>query len=487
LTATTYTNGDIIGVAILSDGKFFISKNGTYINDTSGNQGNPSTGANPIATIDLTEGDWVPYVGYASTFNINFGQDSSFGGRETRGTNQDANGIGNFKYAVPTNCLALCSSNMAEPAIGPNSATQADDHFNTVLYTGNGSTQSITGVGFKPDWIWKKSRSNVVHHTVTDVLRGVVKDLFTSSTSVESNDTNGVTAFNSDGFSLGSSTNHNVNAQTYVAWNWKAGGDPADVSGNFIRDGVAFTPSHGTINANKISANTTSGFSIVEFTSTVSGNTSESDAPHTVAHGLGKVPEWVIIKDRDGGSFPHWNVWHQDYQPDTTYLNYHFIGLQTTAAANNAGWTRADTGMTTNLFCLPTYQYTENGKSYIAYIFNSVEGYSKFGGYITNNNNDTTNVFVYTGFRPAFVLVKYAEGSQEWAIIDNKRDTTNDNASNILYPNYANAESADGSNKIDLLSNGFKINSTASFGYLAGVAYIYAAFAEVPFKYANAR
>ena len=224
----------------------------------------------------------------------------------------------------------------------------------------------------------------------------------------------------------------------------------------------------------------------MEFTSTVSSDVGETGTPTTVAHGLGKVPEWVIIKDRDGGSYPHWNVWHQDYQPDTTYLNYHFIGLQSTAAANNAGWTRADTGMTTNLFNLPRYQYTENGKSYIAYVFSGIPGYSKFGGYIANNNDNTTNVFVYTGFRPAFVLVKYAEGSQEWAIIDNKRDTTNDNASNILYPNYTNAESADGSNKIDLLSNGFKINSTSSFGYLTG-AYIYAAFAEVPFKYANAR
>ena len=484
---STYSAGDIVGVAILSDGKTFFHKNGTYLDDASGNVGNPSTGANPVGTIDLTEGDWVPYVGYASTFNINFGQDGTFGGRETSGNYQDANGIGDFKYAVPTNCLALCASNMAEPAIGPNSATQADDHFNTVLFSGNGSAASVTGVGFKPDWIWAKNRTNAYGHGLWDVLRGVNSELQSNSTAVEITTANRLVSFDADGFSYGDQSNLYVNSTNSVAWNWKAGGDPGNVSGNFIRDGAAFTPSHGTINANKISANTTSGFSIVEFTSTVTGSTSESAAPHTVAHGLGKVPEWVIIKDRDGGSYPHWNVWHQDYQPDTTHLNYHFIGLQSTAAANNAGWSRADTGMTTNLFSIPLYQYTENGKSYIAYVFSGIPGYSKFGGYLPNNNNDTTNIFVYTGFRPAFLLVKYAEGTQEWAIIDNKRDTNNDNATNVLYPNYSNAESADGSNKIDLLSNGFKINSTGSFGYLAGVAYIYAAFAEVPFKYANAR
>ena len=486
LTATTYTNGDIIGVAILSDGKFFISKNGTYINDTSGNTGNPSTGANPLATIDLTKDHWVPYVGYNSSFSINFGQDSSFGGRETRGSNQDANGIGNFKYAVPTNCLALCASNMAEPDIGPNSATQTDDHFNTVLWTATGSRHVITGVGFKPDWVWGKKRSNADAHAVVDVLRGPTKELATNSTAVEATNANGVESFDADGFTLvgsgsGSGVWNGNSGHTHVAWNWKAGGDPADVSGNFIRDGVAFTPSHGTITANKITVNTTAGFAITEFTSNVSGDVGESGSPTTVAHGLGKVPEWVIIKDRDGGSYPHWNVWHPGYQPDTTHLNYQFIGLQNTNAANNAGWTRADTGMTTNLFCTPRYQYTENGKSYIAYVFTGIEGYSKFGSY--NANGATDGPMVYTGFRPAWVIIKRADGTSSWWMQDTKRSTSNV-ADEYLIADGTQAEST--YTALDFISNGFKIRQASSSSFNSGDL-IYAAFAEAPFKYANAR
>ena len=490
---STYSNGDIVGVAILSDGKTFFHKNGTYLDDSSGNVCNPSTGANPIGTIDLTEGDWLPYVGYNSTFTVNFGQDDTFGGQESSGGNSDANDIGRFKYAVPTNCLALCTSNMVEPAIGPNSNTQADDHFNTLLYTGNSTNnRAITGLGFQPDWVWIKKRNGTMSHFVVDSSRGLAsngsgngnfRQLATNATYHEEDTSNntsdgGMASFDADGFTLGKGSNdanadsayqrNNANSSTYVAWNWKAnGGTKTTVSIDDISSGV---PSI----ASEVQANTKAGFSIVLYTGTGASS-------GTIAHGLGAVPKQIWVKNRDEAY--NWKVYHAENTsaPETDYLV-----LDTTDATVDSATHWNDTAPDANVFTIGSSNgLIKNTNKYVAYCFAEIEGYSKFGSY-TSNNSSTDNAFVYTGFRPAFLLVKMTPSNTEWVMMDNKKSSS-DGGNPIdkgQYPNYTNAEY--NGNKVDFLSNGFKVRDTSGVGYSTRNV-IYMAFAETPFKFANAR
>ena len=242
------TNNAVIGFAVKSDGKFFISVDGTFSTNADGNTQNPVTGANPMGTID-TDIDFFLHAGNISVFQANFGQDSTFGGNETATTNADANGIGAFHTAPPTGYLALCSANMAEPTISPNSTSQADDYFNTVLYTGNSTNNhAITGVGFKPDWVWIKKRNEASSHFVVDSSRGLANEddgngnarqLATNATYAEGDTGNntgdgGMASFDSDGFTLGKGSydanadsayqRNNSNNDTFVAWNWLANG-----------------------------------------------------------------------------------------------------------------------------------------------------------------------------------------------------------------------------------------------------------------------
>ena len=458
LTANTaFSNGDVAGIAILSDGKFFCHRNGTYLQNADGNVGNPSTGANPIATIDLTLGDWVAYVGYNSSFSINFGQDGSFSGNETSGGYQDANGIGDFMFAVPTNCLAICTSNMAEPTISPNAGTQADEYFNTVLYTGNGGTQSITGFGFQPDFIWDKSRSNADSHSLVDSVRGVGKYLRTNLTSAEVIDASILTSFDSDGVTVGD-INGNASGSSSVMWGWKAGG-------------TAVSNTDGSITSS-VSANTDAGFSIVSYTGTGSGA--------TVGHGLGVVPQMFIVKSRD--SAESWLVYHHKNTsaPETDALQLNL----TSATVDTAGaWN--DTAPTSTVFSVGSGNASnKSGDDFIAYVFAEIEGYSKFGSYTGNGSSDGT--FVYTGFRPAFVMLKRSDGTSSWSIRDNTRNDENP-ADLELRADSSVAEYTESGGGVDLLSNGFKCRTTTGGNNASGGTYIYMAFAEQPFRYANAR
>tara|TARA_R100000742_G_C4276640_1_gene97868 strand:+ start:16 stop:2553 length:2538 start_codon:yes stop_codon:yes gene_type:complete len=488
-TYGTFSSGNILGMSYdSSNGQFKL-----YKDDGSGGKtllGTITESAYIGKDICFSHLSSIATGGSSGVFN--FGQDSTFSGNETAKGNTDGNGYGDFYMPVPDGFLALCSANLPEPTISPNSTTQAADYFNTKIYTGNGypasGTQSITGVGFQSDFTWIKNRDrSSYNHYVFDSIRGATKALRANLTNAENTESTSLTSFDSDGFSLGANNEVNYQNDSIVSWNWKAGGDIADVSGNFIKDGVAFTPTQGTIDATAISANTTSGLSIVKFTSDISSDVGETGTPPTVAHGLGATPNFVIVKDTDGGSYPHWNIWHQGYQPDTTYLNYNFIGLQSTGAANNAGWHRTDTGFTTNLFTPPRYQYNETGKTYICYVFSEVEGYSKFGSYVGNGNAD--GPFVYTGFKPAWLIVKEASAAgEDWMIWDNKRATYNEIFLH-LYANTADDEqgTAGGSTrKIDFLSNGFKTTVSHDSTNTNGETYIYMAFAEKPFKYSNA-
>ena len=454
---STYSNGDILGVAILSDGKTFFHKNGTYIDDASGNVGNPSTGANPAGTIDLTKGDFVPYVGYNSTFSINFGQDSTFAGQESSGGNSDANGIGDFAYAVPTNCLALCTSNIAEPTIGPNSATQADDHFNTVLYTGDGSGQSITGVGFQPDWTWIKSRSHASSHVLTDSSRGVTKSLFSDTNGAEQTLSGGVTAFGTDGFTLGSEGTVNTSSRTYVAWNWKANG------------GTTSSNSDGSLTST-VQANTTAGLSVITYT----GGGSAGD---TIGHGLNSAPEQVWFKRR--GDTGNWMNYVKAMGNDG------YINLDRSNGKDTGGSPVNSTDPSSSVITLGSFQSLNgNTNTYVAYAFHSVEGYSKFGSY--NGNGNADGPFVFTGFRPAWVLIKNTARSADWRLHDIARQPINDDGGHILLPNSSSSEVTN-EYDIDFLSNGFKLRSGDVYENGDGELLIYAAFAEDPFKYANAK
>ena len=343
-----------------------------------------------------------------------------------------------------------------------NSNTNTTDHFNTVLYTGNGSTQSITGVGFQPDWVWIKERSSTSSHALYDSSRGALKQLESDGTGAESTASSMLTSFDSDGFSVGSSGAINQSSETYVSWNWKANG------------GTTSSDSNGSITST-VQANQTAGFSIVLYTGT--------GANATVGHGLGSAPRWIIMKRRD--SAQNWVVYHEELGNDKEVL---LNAVDPPTSSNSVYFN--NTSPTSTVFSLGSDAYANaSSGTYVAYCFAEVEGYSKFGSYFANNSS-SNNAFVYTGFRPAFVLIKGIQSglNQEWVIMDNKKSSSSggnpiDSGS---YPNYSNAEFTN-SNDIDFLGNGFKVRATAGVGYYSGQEYIYAAFAEAPFKYSNGR
>ena len=392
-----------------------------------------------------------------SIVNANFGQDSSFAGNKTAQGNTDDNGYGDFYYAPPTGYLALCTANLTlDAAMDPINGNSPQDYFNTVLYTGNGSTQSITGVGFQPDWCWIKKRAGEnASHCIHDAVRGAGKRLKSDSTVAEYDaGTLDIQSFDSDGFSLGGGGLVNQSTHTYAAWNWKANGS-----------GVSNTD--GSITST-VSANTDAGFSIVSYTGT--------GANATVGHGLLSAPDMIIVKNRDSGS-GNWLVYHSSVGAE--YAPF----LNSTIAPYDAFESWQDTSPTNSVFYIGTFN-SASGENHIAYCFHSVEGFSKFGSYTGNGSTD--GPFVYTGFRPAFVMVKITSAPENWTIFDDERSEYN-LAQLGLYANLSNAEATISTNGIDMVSNGFKLRGTGNRTNGSGYTYIYMAFAENPFKYANAR
>ena len=443
ILSTTYTANDIIAIAF--DGttiKYY--KNNVHVSDA-----NQTVGSGHEYVLSVTTHSDDSCI-------VNFGQDSSFAGNKTAQGNSDANGIGDFYYAPPSGFLALCTSNLPEPTISPNATTQADDYFNTVLYTGNGSTQSITGVGFQPDWLWIKSRSTTDSHGIFDSNRGSTKRLFANALDKESTQSAGVTSFDSDGFSLGSNLGQNRSSATLVAWNWKANG------------GTTSSNSDGSITST-VQANTTAGFSIVQYVATGSNA--------TVGHGLGVEPDTVWVKNRDTDS-RHWmSYWRPLGGTDRMIFN--------TGATASTSTSFNNTSPTSTVFSIGTSAHVnDTSDNYIAYCFASVEGYSKIGSYTGNGNADGT--FVYTGFRPAFIIYKKTSGTGNWGMLDNTRSTSNLTQAWVA-SNLANAETNESTRALDFLSNGFKARGTNADLNTNSATYIYMAFAENPFKYANAR
>ena len=324
------------------------------------------------------------------------------------------------------------------------------DYFNTVLYTGNGGTQSITGVGFQPDFTWIKGRSYVDDHALFDTIRGVTKILYSNEVNAEETYANSLTAFDSDGFSIGSMAEVNTNSATLVSWNWKAG----------TSSGINTTNS--TITPAGYSFNQTAGFSIIKYP----GNgTNDAKCPH----GLGVAPKMIFIKDL--GNAANWECYNASIgNGKVIYLN-----LTTAAEATSARW-RNTSPDSVNWTMGSTTAVNGSGRNYVAYCFADVQGYSKIGSYTGNGNADGT--FTYTNFKPAFVMVKPTATADNWVMIDNKREGYNPD-NNFVYANKNHAEND--ADIIDFTANGFKQTSSGGTTNRSGEPFIYMAFAENPF------
>jgi hypothetical protein len=372
-----------------------------------------------------------------------------------------------FAYTPPAGFRSLCTTNLPATTIGFGLTNQADDYFNTVLYTGNGTTNAITGVGFQPDFVWLKSRSGATtNHALFDAVRGVGYNLRSNTTEAEAipSPNDSLTAFNSDGFTLGANANSgapNINftvGGTYVGWNWKAGG-------------TGVTNTAGSITST-VSANTTAGFSIVTYTGTGSNA--------TVGHGLGVAPSMVIVKSRTGGT-SSWAVWF------TGFSGTEYILLESTAAKASAASVWNSTVPNSTVVSIGTGSVPNtNGWTYVMYCFAAVAGYSAFGSYTGNGSAD--GPFVYLGFRPRYVMVKRTDSTAGWAIFDAARSTFNV-VNDWLYANASDAEYVDTGTPFDFTSNGFKVRVDGTYVAINANTgtYIYAAFAESPFQFANAR
>jgi len=320
---------------------------------------------------------------------------------------------------------------------------KSTDYFNTKLYTGNGSTQTISSVGFQPDWVWTKQRSGTEHHNLNDAVRGATKVIFPNLTNAEQTVSNLITGFVSDGFSVADNAGANNNGSTYVSWNWKANGQGS-------------SNTDGTINSTYTSANTTSGFSIVTYTGTGSAG--------TVGHGLGTTPSMVWIFNRTDGGNGH--VFHKALGSTQYLLHASTLGVQTYAPVGIGS-------LTSSTFSVGTVGGVNgSGKNYVAYVFSERKGFSSINSYTGNGNADGT--FVYTGFKPAFVMFK-GNNTSDWQLWDNKRDTFNP-VEKAIHPNANGGASTD--QDIDFLSNGFKIRSNQAHLNGSGVEFIYMAFGQ---------
>jgi len=340
---------------------------------------------------------------------------------------------------------------------------KSTDYFNTKLYNGNGSAgNAVTGVGFAPDFVWIKERSASSSHVFGTTVQGVNKRLQSDNNTAEGTLSNLLTSFDSDGFTNGADNGVNESGQTYASWNWKAG---TAISGA--------TVGLGTLKTYTGSVNTTSGFSIIKYI----GN---GTAGHQFPHGLGVTPKMIIVKNL--GVTENWFIYHVGLSSPAYTIN---LNRSASQFSSSSTWNSSAPNSTS--MPLGTDAGTNgNNNNYLAYCFAEKTGYSKFGSYTGNGNADGT--FIYTGFKPAFVMFKRTDGgTQNWALLDSTRSYANV-ANHTLAANSANAESSFGggesvfgaSNKVDILSNGIKIREASAYNNSNGNTFIYMAFAEAP-------
>ena len=327
---------------------------------------------------------------------------------------------------------------------------KSTDYFNTKLYTGNGSTNAITGVGFQPDFTWLKVRNAAHNHYVYDAVRGVENKIATNTTAGEVDmGTAGLNAFGADGFTVGNDTDENNNGDTYASWNWKANG-----SGSANTDGSI---------SSTVSANTTSGFSIVKFTTdSASGNA-------TIGHGLGVVPKMIIRKELVTSG---WDVFHES----VTSGGVGRLCLHNSDDLDSTNDPFGEVAPTSSVFTYNQSWTGASGRDSIAYCFAEVSGYSKFGSYTHNGQSGNDGNFIYTGMKPKWLMLKNSSGnSTDWLILDATRSTFND-ADDCLFANENSAESVNFD--IGFLSNGFKLSGSGQTMGSSGNTVIYMAFGQ---------
>ena len=334
---------------------------------------------------------------------------------------------------------------------------QPNDYFNTKLYDGTGSTNNITGVGFQPDWVWIKKRSASGQHQLFDSVRGVTKRLYSDAGDAESTSATTLTTFGTDGFTVGSNSGINANGSNIVSWNWKAG----TTSGITTNGTTTITPS-------AYSFNQTSGFSIVKYT----GN---GTAGAYLAHGLGAAPEIIFARSTNLNGEP-WQVYSKALGNDKRLF------LNLTNAETSASEWNSTTPDSVNIRLGDGTHINSSGNTFIAYCFTPIQGFSSMGAY--KGNGSTNGAFIYTGFKPAFIIFKRTSGTDNWVMIDNKRLGYNE-LNYGLFPNTTAVEQTDSDNRFDLLSNGFKIRNSGGYTNTSGQDYLYMAFAEEPLVSSN--
>jgi hypothetical protein len=410
---SSYTNGDVIGFSLDMD----LGTLTCYKNNSS--QGNIATG--------LT-GEWNAMIagggGLTASASFNFGQRP-------------------FAYTAPSGFKALCTQNLTQPTI-----QKPSRYMDALAYTGTGASNSISSLGFSPDLVWIKNRGTTTNHAIYDTTRGTQAQLSSNTTGDEVTSSTGLTSFDANGFTIGTSTLVNTSGTQYVAWGWDE--------------------------------SVQAGMDIVSYT----GN----GANRTISHNLGVAPKLIIVKARTtAGADQGWPVYHASNTaaPETDYLL-----LNSTAASADLDTVWNDTAPTASVFSVGTSALVNtNNDTYIAYLFSEVEGFSKFGSYTGNGSAD--GPFAWCGFRPRWVMIKNSSSAYAWIVYDTARNTEN-LVTLKLAPN--NSQEENGSsiggvtfNTMDILSNGFKLRSTNVDSNASGNTIIFAAFAESPFKYARAR
>jgi hypothetical protein len=403
---SAYGQNDVIGVAVNSDaGSVTFYKN------------NVSQGAITYSLANKTIYPWFADGSSArnTSFVVNFGQRP-------------------FAYTAPSGFKALCTQNLPQPTI-----QKPSKYMDALAYTGTGASNSISSLGFSPDLVWIKNRGTTTSHAIYDTTRGAQSQLSSDTTGDQVTSSSGLTSFDANGFTIGTSTLVNTSGTQYVAWSWDE-----------------------SIQA---------GMDIVSYT----GN----GANRTISHNLGVAPKMIIVKARTtAGADQGWPVWH------TSIANTTYLGLNSTSATATGADYWNSTSPTSSVFSVGTNAAVNaNNDTYISYLFSEIEGYSKFGSYTGNGSSD--GPFVWCGFRPRWVLIKTTnQVDVGWIQHDSARNTSNLSASR-LRPNTSDAQTSD--NGIDILSSGFKMRSADGSTNASGSTFIFAAFAESPFKYARAR
>jgi hypothetical protein len=439
--SVTSTTGDVLEFAYDGvSGKVWFGVNGIWFLG-----GNPATNSNPIYTFASIISRTFSVIHYGTTgiSAVNFGQKP-------------------FKFPPPAGFQPLALANTPRPSI-----VRPDKFMGVVTYTGNGGTQTISGLGFSPDLVWIKERGGTNFHMLFDTIRGANVRLNSNSTNPDYTETTALTSFDSAGFSMGGNIQTNGSSQTYVAWCWKAGGN----SNTFNIDDVGYDTASaagltaGTITPTGASVNTKSGFSIIKYTGT--------GANATVGHGLGVAPQFLVVKARSA-SGESWIVYHAGAGMKYGVLN------ATNVFDSNTGTIWNSTAPTSSVFSLGNNTAVNgNGTTYVCYAFAPVAGYSAMGSYVGNGSSD--GPMVYTGFRIKWLLLKNTTSSGDmWFLLDSSRDPENPNTL-LLQPNTSDQEFDNATNySTDLLSNGFKLRSSTSRNNSSGDTFIYIAFAETP-------